>query len=163
MNITVRNMEIDLNSNIPQLMLGVLFFQGGTVCQYISAAKYMIILKPVVRCAQFPHTNTGGTQGHTQRVRKKRAEMKDRVRDEEMKTQGRCSMTTIFVILISGHPREWGRAISTNWLTDNLNAAYVSYNMSKMERILEIKNLFSMDFCSRLIRRINRRRKIFEI
>lgn len=47
MNITVRNMEIDLNSNIPQLMLGVLFFQGGTVRQYISAAKYMIILKPL--------------------------------------------------------------------------------------------------------------------
>lgn len=47
MNITVRNMEIDLNSNIPQLMLGVLFFQGGTVCQYISTAKYMIILKPL--------------------------------------------------------------------------------------------------------------------
>lgn len=46
MNITVRNMEIDLNSNIPQLMLGVLFFQGGTVRQYISAVKYMIILKP---------------------------------------------------------------------------------------------------------------------
>lgn len=47
MNITVRNMEIDLNSNIPQLMSGVLFFQGGTVRQYISAAKYMIILKPL--------------------------------------------------------------------------------------------------------------------
>lgn len=45
MNITVRNMEIDLNSNIPQLMSGVLFFQGGTVRQYISAPKYMIILK----------------------------------------------------------------------------------------------------------------------
>lgn len=47
MNITVRNMEIDLNSNIPQLMLGVLLFQGGTVCQYIFTAKYMIILKPL--------------------------------------------------------------------------------------------------------------------
>lgn len=58
-----------------------------------------------------------------------------------MKTQGRCSMTTIFVIPISGHSREWGRAILTNWLTDNLNAAYVSYNMSKMKSILEINNL----------------------
>ena len=47
MKITVRNMEIDLNSNIPQLMLGVLLFQEGTVCQYISAAKYMITLKPL--------------------------------------------------------------------------------------------------------------------
>lgn len=45
MNITVRNMEIDPNSNIPQLMFGL--FQGGTVRQYISAAKYMIILKPL--------------------------------------------------------------------------------------------------------------------
>lgn len=34
-----------------------------------------------------------------------------------------------FVILISGHSREWGRAILTNWLTDNLSAAYASYNV----------------------------------
>lgn len=47
MNVTVGNMEIDPNSNIPELTLGVLFFHGGTVCQYISAAKYMIILKPL--------------------------------------------------------------------------------------------------------------------
>lgn len=66
MNITVRNMEIDPNSNIPQLMFGL--FQGGTVRQYISAAKYMIILKPpVVRCAQFPQAHADGTQGHTVR------------------------------------------------------------------------------------------------
>lgn len=45
MNITVRNMEIDPNGNIPQLMFGL--FQAGTVRQYISAAKYMIILKPL--------------------------------------------------------------------------------------------------------------------
>lgn len=41
----VKNMEIDLSSNIPQLMLGALFFQGGTERWYISPAKYMIILK----------------------------------------------------------------------------------------------------------------------
>lgn len=47
MTFNVRNMEIDLNSNIPQLTSGALFFQGGTVRQYISTAKCMIILKPL--------------------------------------------------------------------------------------------------------------------
>lgn len=64
------------------------------MCQYISAAKYMIILKPLQ--LGVPNFHTEGTQGHTLRESGRNGQKWRTVWDEEMKTQGRARFCYIW-------------------------------------------------------------------